>query len=56
MNMALSRICCNCKHLCSYVESVGPGEGIIKHVCKIDKKEVKYAAACSNGKFDIKIK
>lgn len=51
----MDKICCNCKHLVSFIEPVGPGYGIIRHVCTLDKKEVKYSAACMNGKFENKV-
>lgn len=50
----MREICCNCKHLRSYIEPISPSEGAIKHTCAIDKKDVEYNSNCHNGKFDIK--
>lgn len=46
--------CCNCKNLVSYVEPIGPGQGMIIHVCSCNKQKVKYNDNCNINKFEKK--
>lgn len=42
-----NKLCCNCKNLCTHLESVGPGQCIIVHTYKITNDKVQYNSICN---------
>lgn len=51
---SMKELCCFCKYLESYLESVAPRESTIKHKCKLLDKRIEWGETCTTGKFEKK--